>query len=71
MQYGIKSRPYLVFLHFGVMYVLMVQARPADYAAGYLSSQLAVSFHRHWMIDPVDVYHNWLVDKQTAGRQEL
>jgi len=48
-----------------------MQARPADYAEGYLSNQLAVSFHRHWMIDPVDVYQQWLVDKQTTQHDEL
>lgn len=51
------------------LYIL--QARPADYAEGYLSSQLAVSFHRHWMVDPVEVYQQWLVDKQTIQHREL
>ena len=49
----------------------VMQARPADYAEGCLSNQLAVSFHRHWMIDPIDVYQQWLVDKQTTEHDEL
>lgn len=50
---------------------IVLQARPVDYAEGYLSNQLAVTFHRHWMIDPIDVYHRWLTDKQTVQHQEL
>jgi len=49
----------------------MVQARPADYAEGYLSNQLAVTFHRHWMIDAVHVYQQWLVDRHIADHHEL
>ncbi|KAJ8967510.1 hypothetical protein NQ314_002825 [Rhamnusium bicolor] len=38
------------------------QARPVDYAFGYLETQDAVSFHKHWMIDPVKVYKKWFED---------
>jgi len=54
-----------------VLLFLVLQARPVDYAEEYLSNQLAVTFHRHWMIDPVDVYHRWLTDKQTVEHQDL
>ena len=37
-----------------------------DYAPEYLDPQLPVSFHKHWMIDPVRVYSKWFseVDQQ-------
>uniref|UniRef100_A0A1B6JMB4 Fringe-like glycosyltransferase domain-containing protein n=1 Tax=Homalodisca liturata TaxID=320908 RepID=A0A1B6JMB4_9HEMI len=35
------------------------QARPVDYAPGYLATQLPVSFHKHWMLDPVVTYNEW------------
>jgi len=54
-----------------IVTVFMLQARPSDYAEGYLSNQLAVTFHRHWMIDPIDVYHQWLTDRQTVQHQDL
>lgn len=38
---------------------LFHQARPLDYAPEYLDPQLPVSFHKHWMIDPVRVYSKW------------
>lgn len=42
------------------------KARPLDYAPEYLDPQLPVSFHKHWMIDPVKVYSKWFaeVDQQ-------
>ncbi|KAI0216568.1 Beta-1,3-glucosyltransferase [Lamellibrachia satsuma] len=39
---------------------LFHQLRPADYAPGYLSSQLPVSFHKHWNCDPLKEYTQWL-----------
>ncbi|KAK2171440.1 hypothetical protein NP493_1065g01034 [Ridgeia piscesae] len=39
---------------------LFHQARPADYSPGYLSSQLPVSFHKHWNCDPYKEYAQWL-----------
>ncbi|XP_019871728.1 beta-1,3-glucosyltransferase isoform X4 [Aethina tumida] len=38
---------------------LFHQARPADYAQGFLETEDAVSFHKHWMIDPINVYKTW------------
>ncbi|XP_075220376.1 beta-1,3-glucosyltransferase isoform X2 [Lycorma delicatula] len=35
------------------------QARPNDYATDYLAVQKPVSFHKHWMIDPLYVYKKW------------
>lgn len=37
----------------------MFQARPNDYASDYLAVQKPVSFHKHWMIDPIEVYNEW------------
>ncbi|KAG2456686.1 B3GLT glucosyltransferase, partial [Polypterus senegalus] len=39
---------------------LFHQARPEDYSRDYLSHQIPISFHKHWNIDPVGVYHKWL-----------
>ncbi|XP_051783150.1 beta 3-glucosyltransferase a [Erpetoichthys calabaricus] len=39
---------------------LFHQARPEDYSKDYLSHQIPISFHKHWNIDPVSVYHKWL-----------
>ncbi|KAG5884353.1 hypothetical protein JTB14_030792 [Gonioctena quinquepunctata] len=54
------------------------QARPDDYAAGYLETHEAVSFHKHWMIDPMKVYEKWfeesdnsLLETETRLREEL
>lgn len=38
---------------------LFHQARPNDYSADYLNHQEPVSFHKHWMIDPHEVYKKW------------
>ncbi|XP_071447012.1 beta-1,3-glucosyltransferase [Hetaerina americana] len=43
------------------------QARPLDYPAKYLKPQHPVSFHKHWMIDPVHVYREWFA----ASDQEI
>ncbi|GLH10449.1 Uncharacterized protein GBIM_15415 [Gryllus bimaculatus] len=45
---------------------LFHQARPSDYAPEYLTTQVPVSFHKHWMIDPLKVYKKWFAeaDKQ-------
>ncbi|XP_060090701.1 beta-1,3-glucosyltransferase [Heteronotia binoei] len=42
---------------------LFHQARPVDYPKDYLSHQVPISFHKHWNIDPVDVYFRWLAPK--------
>lgn len=49
--------------------LLMSQARPDDYTETLISSQQAVSFHKHWNIDPVAVYKHWLQD--SYERDEL
>lgn len=38
----------------------VLQARPQDYSAGYLSHQVPVSFHKHFDSDPLSVYTRWL-----------
>lgn len=42
------------------------QARPSDYAKDYLMSQTPVSFHKHWMIDPIKVYKDWFETEDLA-----
>ncbi|XP_018610548.2 beta-1,3-glucosyltransferase isoform X2 [Scleropages formosus] len=39
---------------------LFHQARPSDYPKDLLVHQTPVSFHKHWNIDPVKVYYEWL-----------
>ncbi|KAJ8404724.1 hypothetical protein AAFF_G00335870 [Aldrovandia affinis] len=41
---------------------LFHQARPEDYPKDFLAHQVPISFHKHWNIDPVVVFHKWLVD---------
>lgn len=41
------------------MTLLFSQARPDDYPLRLLQSQHVVSFHKHWMIDPLQVYSDW------------
>nr|XP_046267270.1 beta-1,3-glucosyltransferase [Scatophagus argus] len=48
---------------------LFHQARPDDYSETLTSLQQAISFHKHWNIDPVAVYQRWLQD--TCPRDEL
>ncbi|XP_012882721.1 PREDICTED: beta-1,3-glucosyltransferase [Dipodomys ordii] len=59
---------------------LFHQARPVDYPKDYLSHQIPISFHKHWNIDPVKVYHTWLApsmedktrqETQKASKEEL
>lgn len=48
--------------HFGVPSIhspLFHQARPEDYAKGYLGNQTPISFHKHWEVDPMEVYRTW------------
>ncbi|XP_038056415.1 beta-1,3-glucosyltransferase-like [Patiria miniata] len=53
---------------------LFHQARPSDYAVGYLQHQTPVSFHKHLNADPLAVYRDWFkhadeVDSRTHGAQ--
>ncbi|KAK4875404.1 hypothetical protein RN001_011826 [Aquatica leii] len=47
---------------------LFHQARPMDYAPEYLENQPVVSFHKHWMIDPVSIYIKWFADADASIR---
>lgn len=47
------------------------QARPQDYADEYLESYPMISFHKHWMIDPIEVYRHWLYQDSSFGHDEL
>ncbi|XP_053661624.1 beta-1,3-glucosyltransferase [Anopheles marshallii] len=38
---------------------LFHQARPSDYAPELLDRRDTVSFHKHWQIDPQQVYNRW------------
>jgi UDP-glucose:O-linked fucose beta-1,3-glucosyltransferase len=42
---------------------LFHQARPVDYPPQYLQTKDAVSFHKHWMIDPESVYDQWFAQE--------
>uniref|UniRef100_A0A3Q3ABW7 Beta 3-glucosyltransferase b n=1 Tax=Kryptolebias marmoratus TaxID=37003 RepID=A0A3Q3ABW7_KRYMA len=48
---------------------LFHQAQPDDYSEAQTSLLQAISFHKHWNIDPVTVYAKWLRD--AAQRDEL
>ncbi|CAD5116311.1 DgyrCDS5216 [Dimorphilus gyrociliatus] len=50
---------------------LFHQARPIDYAAIFINSQIPISFHKHWMIDPRDAYEKYLASNPKKQRDEL
>jgi len=52
-------------------YLICLKARPHDYADEYLESYPMVSFHKHWMIDPIEVYRHWLYQDSSFGHDEL
>nr|CAB3224849.1 beta-1,3-glucosyltransferase-like [Phallusia mammillata] len=45
---------------------LFHQARPDDYADGYLGNQEPISFHKHWEVDPYEVYADWFAQEDKA-----
>ncbi|XP_006008776.1 beta 3-glucosyltransferase a [Latimeria chalumnae] len=52
---------------------LFHQARPVDYSRDYLAHQIPISFHKHWNVNPVEVYLTWLAqedDHPTTSRNK-
>lgn len=49
-----------------VSFYRKIQARPDDYPLELLKTQFVVSFHKHWMIDPVQVYETWFADDDVS-----
>ncbi|KAF5298066.1 hypothetical protein FQA39_LY11834 [Lamprigera yunnana] len=47
------------------------QARPVDYPPEYLTNQFVVSFHKHWMVDPIVVYTKWFSHADVKTHSEL
>ncbi|MCJ8742448.1 hypothetical protein PDJAM_G00082100 [Pangasius djambal] len=45
------------------------QARPDDYPKELLLRQSPISFHKHWNINPVAVYQQWLMDSEDLHQQ--
>lgn len=45
------------------------QARPDDYPKELLLRQRPISFHKHWNINPVAVYQQWLMDSDDLFQQ--
>ncbi|KAI9553575.1 hypothetical protein GHT06_021495 [Daphnia sinensis] len=43
------------------------QARPDDYPMELLQTQFVISFHKHWMLDPVQVYETWFADEDDVS----
>ncbi|XP_023197573.1 beta-1,3-glucosyltransferase-like isoform X1 [Xiphophorus maculatus] len=41
---------------------LFHQAQPDDYSGTRITLQHSISFHKHWSVDPVAIYTNWLQD---------
>lgn len=48
---------------------LFHQARPDDYSSALLSHQRPISFHKFWMMDPIETYRRWLNDGPSNGSQ--
>lgn len=53
-----------------VLFSCVAQARPEDYARDFLAHQTPISFHKHWNIDPVAVFHKWLIDDVNGSSTE-
>ena len=57
----------------------MFQARPPDYPSAMVTPRKPISFHKHWEIDPVEVYDQWFrkadeylrTDKKVQDKDEL
>ena len=47
---------------FSISFSLSLKARPQDYSPSLLDSQYIVSFHKHWMINPIQIYRQWFTD---------
>ena len=45
---------------FKFLFLFGFQARPIEYAAELLDHQFIVSFHKHYLLDPMDVYKEYL-----------
>lgn len=43
------------------------QGRPVDYPTTLLETQFLVSFHKHWLIDPHEVYAQWFRPTEHAA----
>ncbi|XP_069136485.1 beta-1,3-glucosyltransferase-like [Argopecten irradians] len=49
------------------------QARPVDYSPEFLSARTAISFHKHWMNDPIQTYQDLIASDEsmdTADTEE-
>ena len=47
----------------------MLQARPEDYPSSVLEESSPISFHKFWMVEPVQIYEKWL--KESPAHDEL
>ncbi|XP_015918993.1 beta-1,3-glucosyltransferase [Parasteatoda tepidariorum] len=50
---------------------LFHQGRPSDYSMNFLKSVKHISFHKHWLVDPYDVYKTWLKEASHFEHSEL
>ncbi|XP_067290318.1 beta-1,3-glucosyltransferase [Pseudorasbora parva] len=50
---------------------LFHQARPDGYVKELLARQRPISFHKHWNINPVEVYQGWLTEPNLTRPQAL
>lgn len=55
----------LVYLKLLSLLFVILQARPPDYAPGYLLNEEPISFHKHWLINPVKIYEEWFMKEDT------
>ncbi|XP_043547987.1 beta 3-glucosyltransferase a isoform X1 [Chiloscyllium plagiosum] len=50
---------------------LFHQARPMDYPKDYLAHQVPISFHKHWNIDPIEIYQTWLAKEDDPVSHQI
>lgn len=50
---------------------LFHQARPMDYPSKFIETQIPISFHKHWLLNPRKIYNEYLLKKRGQLRDEL
>ncbi|KAK9873348.1 hypothetical protein WA026_022153 [Henosepilachna vigintioctopunctata] len=50
---------------------LFHQARPMDYSPDLLKSDRHISFHKHWDVDPREVYNKWFAEEDSKVAIDL
>ncbi|KAL0272597.1 UNVERIFIED_CONTAM: hypothetical protein PYX00_005509 [Menopon gallinae] len=59
-------------MNIGLVHIpLFHQARPNDYNSDYLKIGNPISFHKHWMTDPVQIYKDWFEEDDAIEDEDI